>query len=97
MEVTPVLLQARLYRALAVKRSSSTACLSTIVPGTSLSEEYVLSSSLLTSACGSAHLSGLATALYNPDSVLLGACLALMLERYAVEDKQTTATAGLPL
>ena len=51
MDDTPVLLPARLYSAPAVKRSSSTACLSTIVPGTSLSEEYVLSSVLLTSAC----------------------------------------------
>ena len=51
MDDTPVLLPAKLYSAPAVKRSSSTACLSTMVPGTSLSEEYVLSSVLLTSAC----------------------------------------------
>ena len=51
MQVTPVLLEARLYSAPAVKRSSSTAWRSTIVPGTSASEEYVLSSLLLTSAC----------------------------------------------
>lgn len=47
----PESLPAKPKSAAALKRSSSTECLSTMLPGTSLREEYALASSLLAAAC----------------------------------------------